>query len=136
LSEHLVVARMYTPRQLKVFAGCTVRVGTSPTPLQYYAVRDPSIVRVIPLNIPPGPDGFRHMKLAFQFDRPQLLADAVTVARPNSAPATDLPAAFLLSIGLVIAQEEQFFRRTIVDPGHQEFPDLYTRVRELAGPVL
>jgi hypothetical protein len=76
------------------------------------------------------------MKLAFQFDRPQLLADAVTVARPNSAPATDLPAAFLLSIGLVIAQEEQFFRRTIVDPGHQEFPDLYTRVRELAGPVL
>jgi hypothetical protein len=133
--EHLIVGRMLSPRQVRLFTGASVGVGKGGSPLDYYAVRDPSVVRVIPLAQPPLPNGFRHVKLAFQFDRPQLLGDAVTLSRPagGSPGSGDAPVAFLLTIGLAIAHEEQFCRRALTDHGHQEFADLYARIAELAN---
>lgn len=133
--EHLIVGRMLSPRQVRLFTGASVGMGKGASPLEYYAVRDPSVVRVIPLHQPPLPNGFRHVKLAYQFDRPQLLADAVTLCRTNPGMppgAGEAPSAFLVTIGLPLALEEQFFAQVTARGSHQEFGDLYARIAELS----
>jgi len=134
--EHLIIARMLSPKQIRLFTGAIVGVGKTGAAIEYYAVRDPSVVRVIPLPQPPLPNGFRHVKLAFQFERPHLLTDAVTMIRmpnPGSTRPSEAPVGFLITIGLAIGQEEDFYRRAIAEHEGQEFADLYARIADLAG---
>jgi len=128
--EHLIVARMLTPRQVRLFTGARAGVGRSPAPLEYYAVRDPSVVRVIPVSQPPLPNGFRHVRLAFQFEKPQLLADAVSV--PRGTHPGEQTFAFLMSIGLPLAEEDGFYGRVALDSPEPDFAELYARLSRLA----
>ena len=127
--EHLIVSRMYTPRQVRLITAAHTRLGNNGTacPLEYYAVRDPSVVRVIPVSLPPLPNGFRHVKLSFQFEKPQLLQDAVTVGHHDGKEIW----AFVLTVGLPMAREEAFYKRAIGDFPSQSFSDLYARARDL-----
>jgi hypothetical protein len=120
---------MYSPKQVRLITAAQTRIGTngSVCPLEYYAVRDPSVVRVIPVTLPPLPNGFRHVKLAFQFDKPHLLQDAVSLGHPDGKEIW----AFVLTVGLPIPNEEAFYRRAIGDFPYQTFSDLYSRARDL-----
>jgi hypothetical protein len=120
---------MFSPKQVRLITAGQTKIGVngSVCPLEYYAVRDPSAVRVIPVNLPPLPNRFRHVKLAFQFDRPHLLQDAVSMGHPDGKEIW----AFVLTIGLPQAREEGFYRRAIGDHPVQSFSDLYTRAHDL-----
>ena len=134
--EHLIVARRLSARQVRLFTGSTVGIGRGAAPLDYYAVRDPSVVRVSPVHQPPRPNGFRHVKLAFQFEHRSGAEEAVVVARPSAPcgkPISEAPVAFLLTIGLVNGQEQAFYRDVVADWPSQEFADLYARIAHLAG---
>ena len=102
----------------------------------YFAVRDPSAVNVKPLNRPPLANGFRHVKLAFNFQRfyqpthdpdAELAAAAVEEACARVAGAQSKPstAAFLMSIGLPIAREERFFDQIIGSRPAQAWEDFF-----------
>jgi hypothetical protein len=127
--EYLIVARMFTPRQVRLVTSASTRLGSGgvPCPLEYFAVRDPSIVRVIPVSLPPLPNGFRHVKLSFQFDRPHLLQDAVSTGQANGREIW----AFIVTVGLPMGQEDEFYRKAIGDFPEQSFGDLYARARDL-----
>jgi hypothetical protein len=127
--EHLIIARMCTPRQVRLVTAGTTRLGNNGTvcPLEYYAVRDPSVARVIPVSLPPLPNGFRHVKLTFQFEKPHLLQDAVSLGQLEGKEIW----AFVLTVGLPIAQEDSFYRRAIGNFPDQSVSDLYARAREL-----
>jgi hypothetical protein len=127
--EHLIIARMCTPRQVRLITAGNIRLGENGAacPLEYYAVRDPSVVRVIPVSLPALPNGFRHVKLAFQFEKPQLLQDAVSMGQLDGRDIW----AFVLTVGLPIATEDSFYRRAIGNYPSQSFTDLYARAREL-----
>lgn len=120
---------MFSPKQVRLVTAAHTRLGNSGSacPLEYYAVRDPSCVRVVPVNLPPLPNGFRHVKLMFQFDKPHLLQDAVSVAQADGKDIW----AFVLTIGLPIAQEESFYDRAIGNFPNQGFSELYARARDL-----
>jgi hypothetical protein len=129
--EHLIICRMLSPRQVRLITGATTRLGKagSEVPLEYFAVRDPSVVRVVPVD-KPAINGFRHVSLVFQIDRPQLLLDAVSVHPQLNALAIP-PAAFLLTVGLPVSREETFYRQAVVERPVGQFSDLYARIHEL-----
>jgi hypothetical protein len=137
-SEHVAVARRMTSKQLRVFVGgaVTLRTDAPPFPFNYFAVRDPSAVKVKPLNRPPLANGFRHVKLAFNFERfyqpandPEAeraaaaVEDACTRITANQAKATT--AAFLITIGLPLAREDRFFDDMIGSRPAQAWEDFY-----------
>lgn len=137
--EHLLVTRVHTPKRMRAFSGASTRFGDSGAfcPLEYYAVRDPSLVRVIPVKRPPLPNGLRHVKLAFQMGGiPKLVALVEEVRATSDAAVLDSTAAFVMTIGLPLADEEGFYRRAVGMDPQQDFTDLYTRIRELGGESL
>jgi hypothetical protein len=131
--EHTLVGRILSPKRVRLFTGAHTRFGSEGArcPLDYYAVRDPSVVRVIPVDRPPLPNGFRHVKLSFKFDRTRAVEDAMRALKELSQPPTHFTGAFLMSIGLPLLREEAFYDRAVAQYPDQEFTDLYTRMREL-----
>ena len=129
--EHLIILRMLSPRQVRLITGATTRLGPvgAEVPLEYYAVRDPSVVRVVPVDRAPV-NSFRHVHLVFQIDRPQLLPDAVSV-HPRMPGGGGPPCAFLLTVGLPLSREEQFYSRAIADPPVGPFADLFGRLHQM-----
>jgi hypothetical protein len=132
--EHLIIARMLSPRQMRLVTGARTRLGPGgggggEVGLEYYAVRDPSVVRVVPLDKPPI-NGFRHVSLIFQLERPQLLPDAVSL-HPGLTPARAPVGTFLLTVGLPSAREEEFYRQAIVESPVSNFTDLYARIHDM-----
>jgi hypothetical protein len=135
--EHVVVARALSPKQLRMITGSIARFGTNETacPLDYYAVRDPSVVRVIPVKRPPLPNGFRHVKLSFKLDSSPKVREIVDQVRREIEPGSaGAPAAFLITIGLPLAEEDRFYQRVIGGHAEQDLSELYTRILELCGP--
>lgn len=141
-SEHVAVARWLTSRQLRVFTGGRIRVSTDGLSwnLNYYAVRDPSAVKVKPLDKPPLPNGFRHVKLAFQFDRAATPPEDSAASKVSSEGGSLLSeprspelttAAFVLTIGLPMAREDQFFELAIGNHPDQDWGDVYGRMLEM-----
>ncbi|MBC7835801.1 MAG: hypothetical protein H7Y88_11980 [Phycisphaerales bacterium] len=124
------MARFLTSRQLRVYVGgaVTMRAEGPRWPLHYFAVRDPSAVKVKPLEKPSLPNGFRHVKLVFQLDRPVPEPDAAVI--PPCRDDTASPA-FLLTIGLRATKEELFFERVVTDHADQTWGDVYRRLSEL-----
>lgn len=139
-SEHVALARAFSPRQLRVLLGgrVTLRPNEPPVAINYFAVRDPSTVKVTPVHQPPLHNGFRHVKVACNFDRAQVNPESELVAKQvddmgrriagNKPPAT---AAFLLTIGLGLAREDKFFHDALLIHPDQGWDDLYQRMKDL-----
>jgi hypothetical protein len=131
--EHLLVARLLSPKRLRAITGAHTRFGAAGArcPLEYYAVRDPSVVRVIPVDRPPLPNGFRHVKLSIKLD---LTRSPVDAAELNSRePEAHATGSFLMTIGLPLAREDAFYERAIARFPEQDFTELYARMRELGS---
>jgi hypothetical protein len=140
-TEHVSLARFLSPRQVRVLLGGTVtlRISEPPFPINYFAVRDPSAVKVKPVDKPPLHNGFRHVKLTSSFDRQQPNAESEAVCKqveengrrltPPGKPLST--AAFIMTIGLSIAREDVFFREAVLKHPSQGWDDLYQRMKEL-----
>ncbi len=129
-----MVARLHAPKRMRTLTGASARIGESGAvcPLVYYAVRDPSLVRVIPVKHPPLPNGSRHVKLAFQVGMLPGLPVLVESIRRTEDPATlESTNAFVMTIGLPVNDEDAFYQRGVAADPQQDFTDLYTRFREL-----
>jgi hypothetical protein len=141
----VAVARRLTTRQVRTFTGgsAMLRADGPACPFTFFAVRDPSAVKVKPLNKPPLENGFRHVRLAFNFERyyqpipdpeAELVAAEVSRAcasRDGKDPSSS--AAFLMTIGLPISREERFFQEVVLDHPGQAWEDFYHRIAELSG---
>jgi hypothetical protein len=141
--EHVAVARRLTSRQARVFSGGSValRADSPPAPFNYFAVRDPSSVKVMPVKLPPLGNGFRHVKLAFNFERyyqpstdpdSQSAVDALETSMHSFSEGKDRPAtaAFLITIGLPTHREERFFHDAIASNPGQAWADFYNLITE------
>ncbi len=116
----------------------TLRAGDAACPLNYFAVRDPSGVKVKPVDKPPLHNGFRHVKLSCTFDRPQATQESEQVAKQLEEEGRRLcagrppsTAAFLLTIGLTIAREDKFFHDAVMAHPGQGWDELYQRMKDL-----
>src|SRR3954463_3387510 len=69
--EHMAVARGLASKQARMFVGARMRPNAEAalSLVTFYAVRDPSAVRVIPLNRAPVIGSFRHVELRIQINR-------------------------------------------------------------------
>lgn len=137
--EHELVINRLSRKQLRVFTGGTIAVRPDRvSPLHYYALRDPSAVKVRPVNRP-QPDGERHVQLIFDFPRGAPTNPASTIAPETCAPSgppamwrvtpTGLPA-FVLTIGLPIEREELFHLRVICAGISQNLSELCRTIME------
>lgn len=135
--QHMGVARGLSPRQARLFVGGRIRLGRQGTawPIYYYAVRDPSAVRVVPLDQPALPGGFRHVELRITVGRNG--NDGAIVVAPPPREETDSSAqdqytasfaAFLITIGLPAEKEHPFFEQMIDRHFDQEWTEIYERV--------
>ena len=91
-------------RDISVVSGAPERV-----PLRVYALRDPMIVRVTPLGSPVIEEGFVQVRLDFD------LSGFASSGQPSAEPAAgDHPVmVFLLTIGLPLEKEEEFYGRVV-----------------------
>jgi hypothetical protein len=137
--QHMGVARGLSPRQARLFVGGRIRLGREGTtwPIYYYAVRDPSAVRVVPLDQPVLPGGFRHVELRIEIGRSGngnggaiVVAHRARERAGGSAPDQDAlsSAAFLITIGLPVEQEHPFFEQMIDRHFDQEWTEIYERI--------
>jgi hypothetical protein len=134
--EHLTVARGLTAKQLHLFVGGRMRAGAEqrPWPIHYYAVRDPSAVRVVPIGKPRLPNGFRPVHLRFKFPeqngRSTVIVSAAGGATQEeiAAMAAAAPSGFVLSIGLPVEKERDFFVRIIEEHLDQDWGEVFQRV--------
>jgi hypothetical protein len=139
-AEHVALARCLTPKQVRTVLGGTVtlRPGEAPFPINYFAVRDPSAVKVKPVDKPPLHNGFRHVKITCNFERVQPTPETETIARQvddhgrrlaaGKPPST---AAFLITIGLSMSREDQFHKAALLKTPAQGWDELYQRMRDL-----
>jgi hypothetical protein len=135
-TEHVELSKGMPFRKLRVFADgiIVVRDSGQQWPLNYIALRDPSAVKVIPIQQPPV-DDFRHARLLFTVSpvpEPQSSFDISGIraqASANRDPNT--PFAFVLSVGLPPDREEDLFLRTFADHPQQDWEQIYGRLREM-----
>lgn len=128
-------------RQARVYGAGSLSVRQDRlSPLHYYALRDPSSVKVRPVDRPPAPDGTRHVALVFGFARetPVKPADAAPGAAcdddADRAMAqglmTGLPS-FVMTVGLPIGHEEAFHQQVVCADPRQTLEELCRRVSEV-----
>lgn len=127
--EHMIVARALSRRQAKLFIGGHVHVSGEARPwrLYYYAVRDPSAVRILPSHDGGLPGGYRPAELRFRFS-PGVDEAVVGPARRTTGPSGPAPAAFVLTIGLDGGSERTFFQRALGDEP-SAWSEIFDRVR-------
>ncbi len=135
--EHITVARGLGAKQMQVYVGGRLRAAgeSRPWPLHYYAVRDPSAVRVVPVQQPRLPNGFRPVQLRFRFPIGNGRSSVVVSAPSDGvdlrgAVPLATPAGFVLTIGMAVDREEHFFRETIQRHADQELDEVFRRVAE------
>lgn len=105
-------------QQIAIATGSTEQV-----PLRVYAVRDPSIVRITPMQGATPEPGFERVRLEFRLAQQALAKDNGTpcaaeakAGATESPPAASRPViAFLLTIGLAEAREDEFYRTVVRD---------------------
>jgi hypothetical protein len=136
--EHMAVARGLGAKQMQLYLGGRVKAcgEVRPWPINYFAVRDPSAVRVIPVHQPPLPNGFKAVRLQFRFP-PQNGRSSITIAAPragiqaSACAAEESPAGFIVSVGLPIEREQRFFEETIRGHRDQDWEDVFVRIADL-----
>jgi hypothetical protein len=135
--EHLVVARGLGTKQMQAFVGGQMRARGEPRPwpIHYYAVRDPSAVRVIPVNQPALPNGFKPVQLRFRFPAHNGRL-TVRVTPPgdgrfdhdaNSQNAA-APSGFIVSVGMPADREIEFFDAVIDGRMETDWDEVFQRV--------
>lgn len=123
-SDHCLLGVRLSKRQLRVFTGATVRVTDELTwPVYYYALRDPSAVAVRPIEVPPLPNGMRHVNLSFRFDK---TPPAEPAGKMLGDPSTS--AAFLMTIGLPKNKEQSVFEELLDGHHGQTWSELHERI--------
>jgi hypothetical protein len=134
--EHLAAARGLTSKQLHLFVGGRMRSDGEARPwgINYYAVRDPSAVRVIPVCQPRLPNGFRPVHLRFNFPehngRSTVVVSAPPEEREIAGKARAAPIGFVLTIGLMEERERDFFAKIIQEHLDQDWSEVFRRVHE------
>jgi hypothetical protein len=131
--EHIVVARGVGAKQMQAYVGGQMRQRgeTRPWPIHYYAVRDPQAIRVIPVHQPALPNGFKPVQLRFRF--PPHNGRNATILTPSSLrPIDHTPAGpiagFVITVGLQMDKELEFFQRTIENHLDQDWDEVFRRV--------
>ncbi|MEX2218039.1 MAG: hypothetical protein WD749_04700 [Phycisphaerales bacterium] len=132
--EQIAVCRGLSARQARVFVGGRVVIPPGQRlSITYFAIRDPSAVRVIPIQPAHRIAGFRHVELRIHLGR-NGQRDAVVVSpAPNGhGPPGGRPPGigFLLTIGLPQEREPEFFQSMIVHHPDDEWSRVYTRLLE------
>jgi hypothetical protein len=135
--EHLAVARGLSSKQLHLFVGGRMRTDGEQRPwgIHYYAVRDPSAVRVVPVGKPALPNGFRPVHLRFKFPEHNGRS-TVVVAAPHEPEAREIacaaaaPIGFVMTIGLSEEKERDFFLKIIEEHLDQNWGEVFQRVHE------
>lgn len=133
--EHELVTGRLSQKQARAFTGGTIAVRADRvSPLRYYAVRDPSAVKVKP--VVRASDGTRHVHLIFGFVKKSRSGGVVVEAScdgPSLWPVapTGYPA-FILTIGLPIDREESFHERVVCAEPSQTLAEVCRRVTEAA----
>jgi hypothetical protein len=139
--EHIAVARAVAPKQMHVYLGGRMRSPgeARPWPIHYYAIRDPSVLRVIPVHQPALPNGFRPVHLRFRFPENNG-TKTVFLSPPNHHDAgsdplytsqyTAAPAGFLISVGMQFEREQEFFAKTLQNHLDQDWEEVFQRIAE------
>lgn len=137
--EHELVAHKLNQKQVRLFSGGAVIVRQDRvSALRYYAVRDPSAVKVKPIDRPPSPEGQKHVYLLFDFvsQTPARPADAAPPetceesARVAPLDTTSSLPGFILSIGMPIARESWFHQQVVCAEPQQTLEELCRRIVE------
>lgn len=145
VGAHEQVARWLLPRRGAVYTHGRLMVrpeSGAVAPLTYFAVRDPSAVRVVPVRrsraAPKGPlDDFTHVSLVFTPDRragaspgpeERELAHLSHLARESSEMDHG---GFIVTIGLRTDREAEFHERVILGGGVPTYPQLCDRIMAL-----
>lgn len=135
-----VVAHALKASQMAAFPFQTIKIATNDSkevPLRVYAVRDPAIVRVHTIPGPAPAEGFHRVRLDFRI--PLVVAGSAAnptaaEAKCNGAPET-LPTkavmAFLLTIGLPIEQEDEFYSNVVNDFLQKSWMTMPSLLREI-----
>lgn len=133
--EHMIVARALSRRQAKLFIAGRVQVPGESRPWQvyYYAVRDPSAVRVVPVQHARTPGGFRAAELRFRFAPTADETVAMARAARSGNPQEESSAVFLVTIGLNAGEDRAFLQRTLGEET-REWSDVFARIRKHACP--
>jgi hypothetical protein len=137
--EHIAAARGLGAKQANLYVGGRMRSGgeARPWPINYYAIRDPSAIRVIPVSKPVLPNGFRPVHLRFNFPEHNGRT-TVIVAPPGEGRqdrealphASAAPMGFVVTIGLPIEREADFFGKIIEHHLDQEWAEVFQRVHD------
>lgn len=135
-AEHSIFARGLTFKQMRVFADgmITVHDDRRAWILNYFAVRDPSVARVIPIDQPSAVPDFRPVQLMLRIGRPRIAFDSFAVSGLYAQIGSDQSemAAFVLTIGLPAAREEEFFGKILAGHPHSTWETLYDSVLAVA----
>lgn len=131
-AEHFALARGLSLRQVRIFAdgSVTVHDPSHAWLINYFAVRDPSCVRVKPVGRPRSPGERPHVELVFRLGRPRPTLDALaTSGLEGQRPPVEIDlSAFVLTVGLPITAEEDFYRAVLAESAHLDWDELYERV--------
>lgn len=114
---------------MAVYDGAPVRaLGGRLLPTYYLAIRDPSSIRVKNVEQAPRPrtDGVRYVNLIFERERIVPVAEAV--ANVHADGPTD--AAFIITVSLPIAREEQFCRE-VLPSQPEDWTEMFERLCSL-----
>ncbi len=140
--QQFTVARWLLPRRAALHASGSVAMRpTHAWPLVYFAVRDPSAVRVIPVR--PGRDpGRRHVLLQFDFGHrrpePPRLDDGAggtrDLARLRSHCDEKLHGVFVLTVGLAPAAEQDFIRAVRLHEARMSYGEICDRIASFSPP--
>jgi hypothetical protein len=124
---HIEITERLLPRRGQVYLNGRVRLRASqPLPCVYYAVRDPSVVRVVPVPASiTGPERDNgHVSLIFPPPARPAFAPASSEASATEAIQRCLvdqdQAAFVVSVGLRTQREAQFHRQVLL--AHHDLP--------------
>jgi hypothetical protein len=136
--EHLAVARGLSAKQLHMFVGGRMRSTGEARPwaIHYYAVRDPSAVRVVPVGKPALPNGFKPVHLRFKFPEQNGRSTVVVSAAGGvseeeiTTMAAAAPSGFVMTIGLAAEKERDFFVRIIEAHLDQDWGEVFQRVHD------
>lgn len=140
---HAMAAAWLLPRRGTVCVGGRTEVRSGEQrPLHYYAVRDPSAVRVVPVKGQVRDDP-GHVSLIFRLGGLDAAGRVETgVLSPDEAAALTLiresathesEAGFVMTIGLRKDREREFFENVVLVPPIQPFSALCDRIQSAAA---
>ncbi len=135
-----MVAHALKANQMVAFPFQSIRVATNDAievPLRVYSVREPAIVQVRRVTGAAPAEGFHRVRLDFRIpmlcagdDSTPSAAAAKNAGIPEPAPSSAIMA-FLLTIGLPIEQEDEFYNSVVNDFLHKSWMTMPALLREI-----